>query len=218
MESNRWRMRYKPKAILKDFKPFCGKPQNLYKHLGKCSHVDSRVNEQARYVLETTYKHKTAAGLPSAFAIGPRIAQLPPAFTQQLVSALANSTQTTSGDVITDATPDSALPIQWTVKDRNDFDTDLCRLLISGNVAWWAVENPFWQNFFKKWIPGSSMPGRYEISGRILDQESARVVELIKKEVSGCYGTGQVDGWKNRQKLEIIGSTVNVEGHVLIQL
>ncbi|TFY52360.1 hypothetical protein EVG20_g10584 [Dentipellis fragilis] len=171
--------------VLKDFKPLCGKPQNLYKHLGRCPD-----NVQAQ--------------------------DLPPTVAQQLVSALANSAQSTGSDIETNATPNFTSQVRWTLKDRKDFDADLCRLLISGNVTWWAVENPFWQYFFKKWIPGSLMPGRNEISGQILDQESARVVAIMKKEVSGCYGTGQIDSWKNRQKMSVIGSMVNVEYHPYI--
>ncbi|KAI0045469.1 hypothetical protein FA95DRAFT_1456676, partial [Auriscalpium vulgare] len=91
------------------------------------------------------------------------------------------------------------------------FEADLCLLLIASNTAWWSVAHPYWKQWFAKYVPGSLLPGREQLSGRILDQQADRVVEGMKVEVKGRYGTGQCDGWKNVAKASLIGSMVNVE-------
>ncbi|EMD37962.1 hypothetical protein CERSUDRAFT_29916, partial [Gelatoporia subvermispora B] len=47
--------------------------------------------------------------------------------------------------------------------------------------------------------------------GRILDQESHKVVVDMKTRVKGRYGTGQCDGWKNITKTSLVASMINVE-------
>jgi hypothetical protein len=90
----------------------------------------------------------------------------------------------------------------------------LCRLLVVCNVAWWAVEHPYFRHFFKIWLPNASIPGRKQISGRILEEETGTALGEMCREVHGRYGTGQSDGWKNVTRSSILGSVVNVEGTV----
>lgn len=99
----------------------------------------------------------------------------------------------------------------WTRENQEQFAADVCRLMIICNIAWWAVEQPYWREFFRKWTPGSLMPGRKELSGRILDEEAAKVVNRMKIKVKGKNATGQCDGWKNVSKTSLIGSMINVE-------
>ncbi|PIL30398.1 hypothetical protein GSI_07584 [Ganoderma sinense ZZ0214-1] len=98
-----------------------------------------------------------------------------------------------------------------------DFQADVFKLLITGNVAFRAVEVPYWRAFFRKWIPGAPLPSRQAISGRILDSEAKRVVDGMKFHLKNRYSTGQSDGWKNTAKASIIGSMVNAEyeAHIL---
>jgi len=105
-------------------------------------------------------------------------------------------------------------PPAWSAQQQAEFSADLCRLLVVCNIAWMAVEIPFWRAFFIKWLPQCQMPGRRELSGRILDQESAKVLENMKEKVKDRFGTGQCDGWKNINKTSIIGTMVNVEYEV----
>ncbi|KAJ8584681.1 hypothetical protein M405DRAFT_746608 [Rhizopogon salebrosus TDB-379] len=102
-------------------------------------------------------------------------------------------------------------PSAWSAERQAEFSADLCRLLIVCNIAWMAVEIPFWRAFFTKWLPECQMPGRRELSGRILDQESVKVLDNMKEKVKDHFGTGQCDGWKNINKTSIIGTMVNVE-------
>ncbi|KAI0366485.1 hypothetical protein BV20DRAFT_1095359, partial [Pilatotrama ljubarskyi] len=94
---------------------------------------------------------------------------------------------------------------------KDEFQTDFCKLLLSGNCAFRLAEAPYWRYFFTKWIPGSELPSRQAVSGRILDAEADRVVEGMKIHLQGRYGTGQSDGWKSISKASIIASMVNAE-------
>lgn len=104
----------------------------------------------------------------------------------------------------------NALRPSWTQEQHEQFASELCMLMIVCNIAWWSVEQPYWRFFFQKWMPGSQIPGRREISGRILNEEAEKVVGKMKGKVSGKYGTGICDGWKNVSKTSIIASMINV--------
>lgn len=92
-----------------------------------------------------------------------------------------------------------------------EYQADYCKLLLSGNCAFRLAELPYWQHFFRKWIPGAPAPSRFTLSGRILDEEAARVLDGMKLHLQGRYGTGQSDGWKTITKASIIASMVNAE-------
>jgi len=107
---------------------------------------------------------------------------------------------------------DSTIPVvPWPSSRQAEFAADLCRLMLVSNVAWWAVDQPYWRAFFAKWIPQCLMPGSRQLSGRILDEEAGHVVEGVKMKVHGRYATGQCDGWKNINKTSIVASMINVE-------
>ncbi|EJD35809.1 hypothetical protein AURDEDRAFT_33360, partial [Auricularia subglabra TFB-10046 SS5] len=99
----------------------------------------------------------------------------------------------------------------WTPERSQLFAAMLCRLLIMCNIAWHAVEQPYWRYFFEMWLPGVPMPGRKELSGRILDQQATECNERMKAEVGGKLATGQCDGWKDICKASIVAFMMNVE-------
>lgn len=101
--------------------------------------------------------------------------------------------------------------VPWPSSRQAEFAADLCRLMLVCNVAWWAVDQPYWRAFFAKWIPQCLMPGSKQLSGRILDEEAGHVIEGVKTKVHGRYATGQCDGWKNITKTSIVASMINVE-------
>jgi len=101
--------------------------------------------------------------------------------------------------------------VPWPSSRQVEFAADLCRLMLVSNVAWWAVDQPYWRAFFAKWIPQCLMPGSRQLSGRILDEEAGHVVEGVKMKVHSRYATGQCDGWKNINKTSIVASMINVE-------
>ncbi|KAI0731582.1 hypothetical protein C8Q72DRAFT_970140 [Fomitopsis betulina] len=62
-----------------------------------------------------------------------------------------------------------------------------------------------------KYVGQANLPGRKELSGRVLDEQADKVTERMKAEVKGCYVTGQCDGWKNISKDHIIATIINAE-------
>jgi hypothetical protein len=100
---------------------------------------------------------------------------------------------------------------QWGGAKQAEWMADMCRLMIACNIAWWAVDNPYWRYFFSKWVPNSLMPGRMQLSGRILDEEAEKVVNGMKLKLKGKHASGSCDGWKNIAKTSLIGSMINVE-------
>lgn len=95
-----------------------------------------------------------------------------------------------------------------------ELEKDILKLCASGSIAFRAVELPYWRRFFSKWIPGSRLPTRQALSGRILDKEAHHIVDDMKMQLSGWYGTGQSDGWRNVTKTSIIVSLINTEYEV----
>lgn len=95
-------------------------------------------------------------------------------------------------------------------EQQSEFAADVCRLLVICNIAWWAVDQPYWRAFFEKWQPAAYMPGRKELSGRILNDEAEKVKGKMKGKVKGHYGSGQNDGWKNIVKTSLIASMVMI--------
>ena len=98
-------------------------------------------------------------------------------------------------------------------EEREMFTSDLCKLFIVANIAWWAVEIPYVKDFFWKWMK-VDLPGRKLLAGRALDQEVGRVQERMKAEVHHRFATGQCDGWKNVSRDSIIASMANVKHKV----
>ncbi|EJD34361.1 hypothetical protein AURDEDRAFT_76253 [Auricularia subglabra TFB-10046 SS5] len=99
----------------------------------------------------------------------------------------------------------------WTRERVERFNAMLCRLMIVCNIAWWAVENPYWRLFFDEWLPEVPMPGRRELSGQILDREAAKCVDEMKLHVGNRFATGQCDGWKDIVKSSVVATMLNVE-------
>ncbi|KAF9230433.1 hypothetical protein BU15DRAFT_30072, partial [Melanogaster broomeanus] len=99
----------------------------------------------------------------------------------------------------------------WSQARQAEFAADLCRLVIACNMAWLAVEIPYWRAFFQKCssktrpesscLPGIKAPG----------SQVGDLLEEMKLKVQDRYGTGQCDGWKNVSKTSIIGTMINVE-------
>ncbi|PCH37394.1 hypothetical protein WOLCODRAFT_84289, partial [Wolfiporia cocos MD-104 SS10] len=91
------------------------------------------------------------------------------------------------------------------------FVSDLCQLLVACNIAWAAVDHPFWQHLFATWLPAVILPSHQVLAGRILEQEAQRVVVDMKARVKGRFATSQSDGWKNIVRTSLVASMINVE-------
>ncbi|KAI0363380.1 hypothetical protein BV20DRAFT_958420, partial [Pilatotrama ljubarskyi] len=99
----------------------------------------------------------------------------------------------------------------WTRQTQDEFEADLCRLFVACNIAWAAVDHPFFRVFFSRWLSQAIIPNRKALSGRILDKEAERVAASMKDASRGRFATGQCDGWKNITRESLAASTVNIE-------
>ena len=57
----------------------------------------------------------------------------------------------------------------WKSEVQIKFAANLCRLLLVSNIAWWAVDQPYWHHFFRKWMchrltssPSALLRGMYK--------------------------------------------------------
>jgi hypothetical protein len=99
---------------------------------------------------------------------------------------------------------------RWTEALHSEFSSDLCKLFVSINTAWRSAQNPEFELFVNRWIPGAVIPDRRLLSGPLLRAEVDKIESALVKEVKGRYGTGQCDGWKNISKTSLVGSMVTV--------
>lgn len=178
-----------------------GKPKDLLKHLQRCNNAPDAVKKDAERQLNAKNATKlnkenigramaTVAAAPAGS--GPSLAAVSRSNTDTtLIEPLATSVAvnldsdgrarqyrkvaeaTDSGDVPTAYGPEPPADF-WNPIRTSLFASMLCRLLIVCNIPWFAVERPFWRHFFQTWMPGMPMPGRHELSGRILDDEAGK--------------------------------------------
>jgi hypothetical protein len=77
--------------------------------------------------------------------------------------------------------------------------------------------NPEMGHFFKNWIPGTELPDRCHLSGKILMECVTHVEGETKTKVQGKLMTGQCDGWKNISKPPLIAMMMTVEYQVCLK-
>jgi hypothetical protein len=219
-------------------KPSPSKVHEWWRHLERCKNAPQHVNVEAKQEVLARRQHKATkentalavlpvhqmTGRPVPLSLTRTVSIIDTPTTPTPVCDAAErptnrqrmeSTTSIEGDHIAPFYGELfSDPPPWSAEQQAKFSADLCRLLVVCNIAWMAVEIPFWRAFFTKWLPQCQMPGRRELSGRILDQESAKVLENMKEKVKDRFGTGQCDGWKNINKTSIIGTMVNVEYEV----
>ncbi|KAL1698415.1 hypothetical protein EV121DRAFT_218242 [Schizophyllum commune] len=151
---------------------------------------------------------------------GPAVFDIPP---PQTPFPPTSSTLDTTGSTCSTASAPSggplyleAAPIVHPPQVNAEFGSDLCLLMIACNIAWWVVEHPYFLAFFRKWVPGVIVPGRQQLSGRILNEEADKVMASVRSRVQGKHATGACDGWKNVKRDALIASTANVEGEAIL--
>ena len=227
-------------VVKQTYAAICGKVDALWKHTAECSNAPESKRQWAKDNLrsrEITTANKLNSTLRldlSSAAPSPHLGllQIPPsAPTSTALSPVMNTpllqlqpalvlpaghldvpTQPSLAGTPTLNEPELSHTVEpWKSEVQSEFAADLCRLLLVSNIAWWAVDHPYWRHFFGKWMPQCFMPGSKQLSGRILDEEATKVVETMKMVVHGKYATGQCDGWKNVNKASIIATTINVE-------
>lgn len=107
-------------------------------------------------------------------------------------------------------------PPAWSKEQQEEFDRDLCNVLVSRNWAWSSVHDPVFRDFLKKYIPGCHIPSPEHLSGAVLNKHAAEVEEMMKQTLRGKFATGQCDGWKDVTRASLVASLVTVEGKVCI--
>ncbi|KAF5368688.1 hypothetical protein D9615_010307 [Tricholomella constricta] len=215
------------------FIPRSGKIGEMWTHLSRCENVDALTRDEATCELYTRKRRRHEKENRAAPADHVETLQRSPDDVVQLSSPIAGSLR--SDTLSVNASTPSPLsrtysntsisssvdPLifygetlphsRFSRSTQDEFNADLCRLLVVCNIAWWAVENPYWRGFFNKWLPNALLPGRKELSDRVLNEEADKVIREMLPQVKNGYGTGQCDGWKNIAKTSLIASTMNVE-------
>ncbi|KAF5374107.1 hypothetical protein D9615_008815 [Tricholomella constricta] len=213
--------------------PRSGKIGEMWTHLSRCENVDALTRDEATRELYTRKRCRHEKENRAAPADHVETLQRSPDDVVQLSSPIAGSLR--SDTLSVNASTPSPLsrtysntsisssvdPLtfygeilphsRFSRSTQDAFNADLCRLLVVCNIAWWAVENPYWRGFFNKWLPNALLPGRKELSDRVLNEEADKVIREMLPQVKNGYGTGQCDGWKNIAKTSLIASTMNVE-------
>ncbi|KAJ7167705.1 hypothetical protein C8R46DRAFT_812141, partial [Mycena filopes] len=100
----------------------------------------------------------------------------------------------------------------WTAEQQTEFGSDLCKLFVTCNFAWNIAQNPEFQLFISKYIPGAVIPDRRILSGSILTAESNKVIARTKQRIQGKLATYAEDGWKNVAHTHVDTSVLSVEG------
>jgi hypothetical protein len=95
--------------------------------------------------------------------------------------------------------------------EQAEFCRDILELLISGNVAFRAVDLPRWIAFFKKYTPRFTLPGSKSLRATHLNRAYDRVLDTWKSEFQGQFASVQMDGMKSRSKRALIGSHISVQ-------
>jgi hypothetical protein len=90
----------------------------------------------------------------------------------------------------------------------------LLKVFVSAGIPWNAASDPEMHLFFEKWLPGSKIPDRRVLSGRLLDKEVLEAENRMRGRMEGKLATGQCDGWKNAARASVVASMVTVEGEV----
>ena len=226
--------------------PLASKLQTLLSHLTKCDKIPVSDRKHAQHLKNLRYPPKSnqenhsplTLAAPPALFHAPAVPFRPPllaAATHPIPIASPTPTrsltrsysETDMALVSTDSRPVQRLRVGALDSDASEtfsysltreFHGDVEKLLITGNVAFRAVEQPFWKYFFAKYVPGAPLPTRQAVASRILDQEATAVVDGMRRFTRGRYRTGQSDGWKTISRASIIGSMVNVEYQVCFVL
>ncbi|CAG8708244.1 1015_t:CDS:2 [Cetraspora pellucida] len=87
---------------------------------------------------------------------------------------------------------DSQLPLQVS----KNYDEILLRPWIMTNIPFEVIENPYIKNLFKSLNPTYVLPSHTTLSGRLLDEEFARIENNINDELENAE---LLDGWTSKR-------------------
>lgn len=96
---------------------------------------------------------------------------------------------------------------------QQDFENDLCKVFAANGWAWAGADNPWFQWFYRKWIPGSRDISAWSLSGPILERQMGEMRGQLES-LQGKLRTGQCDEWRDIAKTNVVGSLISVDGDV----
>ncbi|KAJ7034526.1 ribonuclease H-like domain-containing protein [Mycena alexandri] len=70
---------------------------------------------------------------------------------------------------------------------------------------------PEFKGFFQRYLPQATLPDRRVLSGRILDEEAAKVIATARMETNGKLAMYSEDGWTNTARTHVDTSIISVE-------
>jgi hypothetical protein len=177
-----------------------GKPdKSMIPHLIKCTKVCPEIREKAKQM--KAKPHDENSNVP-AFrpSVTPAVSRTTtPASSRPPLSSiqswLASSNITFSeptSDISTNPRPAKQLRNEdWTASLHEEFAGDLLKVFVSAGFPWNGASDPELRLFCDKWIPGSKVPDRRVLSGRLLDKGAAGAESRMKKRIEGKLATGQ---------------------------
>lgn len=193
--------------------PICGKLNKMKAHVQKCQQIDvaARIQILHEYAKEVAGKENVPTPMRTSDYIPLPLQAVSSPSTHPASSRpwkRANTGLSNSGSE--GPSPNT----RWSANLMDEFNKDLCKLFVSCGFAWNAASNPEMHLFCEKWIPGSEVPDRRVLSGRVLDEEVERVEAKTKGRVEGKIATGISDGWKNIAKTPVNTTMIAVEHEV----
>ena len=201
-------------------KPICGKVENLLRHIIHCTHYTDETALISR--AQTEYHARTSRtrgkeNIPSAsFHNISATASFSSSSSESLpIPSPASKRRRLDSEIIEGPSAgifrgETEARKPWTYLQHEAFEQDLCRLFVACNIAWAAVEHPYFRDFFSRWLPHAILPGRKTLSTAILDKLVNEAEEEMRREVVAHYATGQCDGWKNTARQSLVASMINV--------
>jgi hypothetical protein len=191
------------------------KPQNLSKHLGKCSNVTEDIRIRFADSKAPGPKVTTVHALAPT-GHGPPVTSITSVTT---VTSLIPSTNTGDGvGANTSASRSNSTQVhpqaEWNTAKTQEFHRDLVFFIACANLPFRIVENPAFQNITWKYSGDPPLPSPSTLRNKILNEVTDEIEVKSLQKMKGKMGMGQCDGWTNVAKNSMILILVNVEGKV----
>ncbi|KAE9405053.1 hypothetical protein BT96DRAFT_988883 [Gymnopus androsaceus JB14] len=98
----------------------------------------------------------------------------------------------------------------WSGKTWGEFHAGILCLIALGCLSFKFVNNPKWNHFTHKWIPGAPIVDQRILSGPILTAEVKHITAATREVIGGQFTMYQADNWKNIAKTSVITSMLIV--------
>jgi hypothetical protein len=205
----------------------CGRGIHLAPHVKACPNIPEAT--KTRYLQlheEITTKIRSTESSTSQFRtplspINPNIHNLTshvsiPALSSQPFLPLQHYSQTLPGDgpplKRPRPNPSHSGPIFTPAFDQEQFEIDLLYFIASNELSFNMLDSPETRFFFGKYIPQAQHVSRRKMSDTILPREIDKVIADTRRATENQIATVSSDGWKNNADVDIMSSTMVVNG------